>query len=72
MVAELLHEDRRTDITKVEVAFSYFAKTPKNVNFFLPICVKTNKCTDYSFNLLIMCGSSYTFRHYIAILRERL
>jgi hypothetical protein len=34
------------------------------------ICVKTNKCTNYSFNLLIIYGNSYTFRHYIAILRE--
>jgi hypothetical protein len=32
---------------------------------------KTNKCNDYSFTLLIMYGSSYTFRYYIAILRER-
>jgi hypothetical protein len=27
--------------------------------------------TNYSFSLLIMYGSSYMFRHYIAILRER-
>jgi hypothetical protein len=26
---------------------------------------------NYSFSLLIMYGSSYMFRHYIAILRER-
>jgi hypothetical protein len=32
---------------------------------------KTNKYTNYSFALLIMYGSSYMFRHYIAILRER-
>jgi hypothetical protein len=32
---------------------------------------KTNKCTDYSFNLLIMYGSSYMFRHYVATFRER-
>jgi hypothetical protein len=32
---------------------------------------KTIKYTDYSFGLLIMYGSSYMFRHYIAILRER-
>jgi hypothetical protein len=32
---------------------------------------KTNKHTNYSFSLLIMYGSSYMFRHYIAILRER-
>jgi hypothetical protein len=32
---------------------------------------KTNKYTNYSFSLLIMYGSSYMFRHYIAILRER-
>src|SRR5215510_15603747 len=35
------------------------------------ICVKTNKYTNYSFSLLNMYGSSYIFRHYIAILRER-
>jgi hypothetical protein len=36
------------------------------------ICAwKTNKYTHYSFILLIMYGSSYMFRHYIAILRER-
>jgi hypothetical protein len=33
--------------------------------------LKTNKYTNYSFSLLIMYGSSYMFRHYIAILRER-
>jgi hypothetical protein len=32
---------------------------------------KTNKFSNYSSNLLIMCGSSYRFRHYITILRER-
>jgi hypothetical protein len=32
---------------------------------------KTNKYTSYSFSLLIMYGSSYMFRHYIAIFRER-
>jgi hypothetical protein len=32
---------------------------------------KTNKCNNYPFSLLIMYGSSYMFRHYIAILRER-
>jgi hypothetical protein len=32
---------------------------------------KTNKYTNYSFILLIMCGSLYMFRHYIAIIRER-
>jgi hypothetical protein len=32
---------------------------------------KTNKYIKYSFNLLIMYGSSYMIRHYIAILRER-
>jgi hypothetical protein len=32
---------------------------------------KTNKYTNYSFGLLIMYGSSYMFRHYIAIFRER-
>jgi hypothetical protein len=35
------------------------------------VCVKTNKCINYSFSLLIMYGRSYMFRHYIAILRER-
>jgi hypothetical protein len=34
---------------------------------FVNICVKTNKCNNYSFSLLIMYGSSYMFRHYIAI-----
>jgi hypothetical protein len=38
---------------------------------FVNICVKTNKYTNYSFSLLIMYGSSYMFRHYFAILRER-
>jgi hypothetical protein len=28
----------------------------------------TNKCNNYSFSLLIMYGSSYMFRHYIASL----
>jgi hypothetical protein len=28
---------------------------------------KTNKCNNYSFSILIMYGSSYVFRHYIAI-----
>jgi hypothetical protein len=32
---------------------------------------KTNRYTNYSFSLLITYGSSYMFRHYIAILRER-
>jgi hypothetical protein len=31
---------------------------------------KTHKYTSYSFNLSIMYGSSYMFRHYIVILRE--
>jgi hypothetical protein len=35
------------------------------------ICVKTNKYTNYSFSLFIMYGSSYMFRNYIAIFRER-
>jgi hypothetical protein len=36
------------------------------------MCVKkTNKYTNYSFSLLIMYGSSYMFRYYIAIFRER-
>jgi hypothetical protein len=38
---------------------------------FINICVKTNKCNNYLFRLLIMHGSSYMFRHYIVILRER-
>jgi len=29
---ELFHEDRRTDTTKVRVAFHNFANTPKNVD----------------------------------------
>jgi hypothetical protein len=37
------------------------------VNIYIYIW-KTNKCNDYySFSLLIMYGSSYMFRHYIAI-----
>jgi hypothetical protein len=32
---------------------------------------KANKYTNYLFSLLILYGSSYMFRHYIAILRER-
>jgi hypothetical protein len=32
---------------------------------------KTNKYTNYSFSLLIMYGSSYMFRHYIAAIWER-
>jgi hypothetical protein len=32
---------------------------------------KTNKFNNYSFSLLIMYGSSYVFRHYIAIFKER-
>ena len=32
--------------------------------------MKTNKYINYSFSLLIMYGSSYMFRHYIAIFRE--
>jgi hypothetical protein len=36
------------------------------------ICAwKTNKCNNYSFNLWIVYSSSYMFRHYIAIFRER-
>jgi acyl CoA:acetate/3-ketoacid CoA transferase alpha subunit len=31
---------------------------------------KANKYANYSFSLLIMYGSSYMFRHYIAISRE--
>jgi hypothetical protein len=31
---------------------------------------KTNKYTNYSFRLLIVYGTSYMIRHYIAILRE--
>jgi hypothetical protein len=32
---------------------------------------KPKKYNNYSFRLLIMYGSSYMFRHYIAIFRER-
>jgi hypothetical protein len=36
------------------------------------ICAwKSNKWNNYSLSLLIMYGSPYMFRHYIAILRER-
>jgi hypothetical protein len=41
------------------------------VHFFNTYALKTNKYTNYSFSLLIMYGSSYMFRHYIAILMER-
>jgi hypothetical protein len=34
---------------------------------FVNLCMKTNKCNNYSFSLLIMYCSSYMFRHYIAI-----
>jgi hypothetical protein len=38
----------------------------------LLICAwKTDKYTNYSFSLLIIYGSSYMLRHYIAICRER-
>jgi hypothetical protein len=33
--------------------------------------LKTNKYTNYSLSLLIIYGSSYMFRHYIAIFKER-
>jgi hypothetical protein len=32
---------------------------------------ETNKYNNYSLSLLIMYGSSYMFRNYIAIFRER-
>jgi hypothetical protein len=32
---------------------------------------KQKKCINYSFSLVIMYGSSYMFRHYIVIFRER-
>jgi hypothetical protein len=38
---------------------------------FVNICVKTQQITNYSFSLLIMYGSSYMFRRYIVIFRER-
>jgi hypothetical protein len=40
------------------------------VNFF-NIYVKNQQIHNYSFRLLIMYGSSYMFRHYIAIIKER-
>jgi hypothetical protein len=40
------------------------------VNKFGYVCMKTNKCASYSFILLIIYGSCYMFRHYIAIFRE--
>jgi hypothetical protein len=39
--------------------------------FSLTYVWKTNKYTNDSFTLLIMYGSSYMFRDYFAILRER-
>jgi hypothetical protein len=44
---------------------------PSRTMHFVNICVKTNKYTNYLFSLLIIYGSSYMFRHYIAIFRER-
>jgi hypothetical protein len=41
----------------------------KNLNPQQKYARKTNKCNDYSFSLLIMCGTSYMFRHFIAIRR---
>jgi hypothetical protein len=38
---------------------------------FVNICVKTNNCNNYSFSLLIMYGSSYMFRHYSVMFKER-
>jgi hypothetical protein len=43
----------------------------KNWNSPVKYAWKINKYTSYSFSLLIMYGSSYMFRHCIAILRER-
>jgi hypothetical protein len=40
------------------------------VHFFI-YAWKANKYTNYSFSLLIMYGSSFMFRDYTAILRER-
>jgi hypothetical protein len=49
-----------------------FARTEANIQFMhkenTNICVKTNKCSNYSFTLLSIYGNSYMFRHYIAIL----
>jgi hypothetical protein len=35
------------------------------------MCVKKQQIRQFSFNFLIMYGSFYMFRHYIAIFRER-
>jgi hypothetical protein len=51
--------------------FGSLANSDFKLNFWTYICVKTNKCTNYSFNLLIMYSISYMFRHYITILGER-
>jgi hypothetical protein len=46
-------------------------------DFLLEPCISlinawtTNKYTNYSFSLLIVYGSCYMFRHYIAVFRER-
>src|SRR5215475_8403618 len=45
--------------------------SPLKIKIPSKICAKANKYTNYSFSLLIMYGSSYIFRHYIAIFRER-
>jgi hypothetical protein len=44
--------------------------SPLKIKISSKICVK-NKYTNYSFSLLITFGSSYMFRQYITILRER-
>jgi hypothetical protein len=38
---------------------------------FVNICVKNQQMQQLFIKLLIMYGSSYMFRHYIAIFRER-
>jgi hypothetical protein len=55
---------------KFSASFSCFFLCPVIMNILYSIRVKTNKCTNYSFNLLIIYSSSYIFQHYIAILRE--
>ena len=51
--AELLHAHRRTDMTKLIVAFRNFAKAPKNFSVFQDSNPGTfipqhSHCTDYS------------------------
>jgi hypothetical protein len=45
--------------------------SPLKIKIPVKICVKNQQIQQLFIQLLIMYGSSYMFRHYIAILRER-